>query len=62
MGGPELAEEIRRIRPRLRVLFASGYLDDAIVRHGVQHTDVAFLQKPYDARALLSKVRETIDA
>jgi PAS domain S-box-containing protein len=61
MGGREVADTIRDQRPGIRVLFASGYLDDAIVRHGVQQEAVAFLQKPYDSHSLLARVRDTID-
>ncbi|HVZ48418.1 MAG TPA: PAS domain S-box protein [Gemmatimonadaceae bacterium] len=62
IGGAVLADWVRATRPGLKVLYTSGYTDDAILRHGVQQQEVAFLAKPYDVRALLTKVRETIDA
>jgi two-component system, cell cycle sensor histidine kinase and response regulator CckA len=46
----------------MRVLFISGYMDDAVVRHGVLHAEVAFLQKPFSMDALHHKVRTVLDA
>jgi two-component system, cell cycle sensor histidine kinase and response regulator CckA len=62
MSGPDLARQLQAERPMTRVLFASGYTDDAVVRHGVLHDDVAFLQKPFTPQSLLVKVREVLDA
>ncbi len=61
MGGPELAETLRPRFPRLKVLFSSGYTDDAMVRHGLMQEKVAFLQKPYTPIALVKKVRQVLD-
>jgi two-component system cell cycle sensor histidine kinase/response regulator CckA len=61
MGGPELAERMRRVRPDTKVLFMSGYTDDAVVRHGIIANGVHFLQKPFTPEALARKVRETLD-
>ena len=61
VGGPELAGRIRARFPELRVLFMSGYTDDAVVRHGLLEADVAFLQKPYTPLALARKVRQVLD-
>jgi len=61
MSGRELCDELRRRMPDLKVLFISGYTDDAVVRHGIVEGDVAFLQKPFSMRSLLGKIREVLD-
>ncbi|MBM3716947.1 MAG: response regulator, partial [Actinobacteria bacterium] len=61
MSGKELADHLRRRYPRAKVLFMSGYTDEAIVHHGVLQPGIAFLQKPFTGRALLAKVREVLD-
>jgi CheY-like chemotaxis protein len=62
ISGRQVAEAVRRRHPEARVLFVSGYTDDAIVRHGVLEAAAAFLQKPFTPVALASKVREVLDA
>ncbi len=62
MSGPELAEEIRRRDPPVRVLFTSGYADDTMLRHGVPPADLHLLHKPFSADALTTKVREILDS
>ena len=61
MGGRELAESLRAQRAAMRVLYTSGYTDDAVVRYGVQHAEVAFVSKPFDLSTLRRKVREVLD-
>ncbi len=62
MGGREVADAVRAPRPELRVLYLSGYTDDAVVRHGVTEATDAFLQKPFTPLALARKVRALLDA
>jgi CheY-like chemotaxis protein len=62
MSGRELAERIERSRPGMKVLFLSGHMEDAMLRHGVEATRVPFLQKPFDPDDLARKVREVLDS
>jgi PAS domain S-box-containing protein len=61
IDGGVLAELALRARPNLRVLYASGYTDDAVLRHGVQYEEVPFLHKPYNVVQLLTAVRDVLD-
>jgi len=61
MGGPELADAVQLLRPDLLVLFTSGYAPDEVLRRGVLSAEVAFLQKPFTAVSLATKVRATLD-
>ena len=62
MSGRQLADRLRELRPGLKVLFVSGYTDDAIIRHGMLEPGIAFLQKPFTPESLTRKVREVLDA
>jgi CheY-like chemotaxis protein len=62
MSGRDLAKYLAPVRPETKVLYLSGYTDDAIVQHGVLEPGIAFLQKPFTPRALVRKLREVLDA
>jgi CheY-like chemotaxis protein len=62
MGGAELVRRIAGIAPRVKVLYASGYTEDGVVRQGVVDRGIFFLQKPFSSTALLTKVREVLDS
>jgi FixJ family two-component response regulator len=61
LSGPDLATQLGTSRPGLKVLFISGYTDDTVFRHGVLEGGVAFLQKPFNLKALANKIREVLD-
>jgi PAS domain S-box-containing protein len=61
IGGRELAERAAALRPTLKVLFMSGYTDDAVLRHGVSTAAMAFIRKPFKPAALAQKVREVLE-
>ncbi len=62
MNGRELAEQLVSLRPKLRVLYMSGYTPDVAVRHGVLQATMAYLPKPFTPAALTQKVRAVLDA
>jgi CheY-like chemotaxis protein len=61
MDGRQLVEAARARRPALKVLYTSGYTDDAVLLHGIQHSEVSFLEKPFRARELAGRVRNLLD-
>jgi CheY-like chemotaxis protein len=61
MGGRAVAAKMAELHPNIRLLFISGYTDDAVVRHGVLEAGVNFLQKPYTPSVLSQKVREILN-
>ncbi|MBU3980582.1 MAG: response regulator, partial [Proteobacteria bacterium] len=62
MGGKELSEKLQPFYPRMKVIYMSGYTDNAIVEHGVLAPGLNFLQKPFTPESLALKVREVLDA
>lgn len=61
MSGRVLAEKFATLHPKAKVLYMSGYTDDAIIRHGVLREKTPFLQKPFTPLALATRVREVLD-
>jgi PAS domain S-box-containing protein len=62
MSGHQLADLLVQTRPHMRILFMSGYNDEAIRRHGQDQTAVALLEKPFAPISLARKIREVLDA
>ncbi|HPM76008.1 MAG TPA: response regulator [bacterium] len=62
MNGKELYNRLARLRPGIKVVYMSGYTDDAIVHHGILDPGTFFLSKPFKMEELLRKVREALDA
>lgn len=61
MNGPELAETIRAINSRIKILFMSGYTSDVITRHGVLNEGINFIQKPFTVNNLAAKLRTVLE-
>lgn len=61
MNGQELANELRKTRPDIQVIFMSGYTDDVIAHHGVLEEGVHFIQKPITMNGLSEKIREVMN-
>ncbi len=62
MGGRDVSLTLSPKRPLMKILYLSGYTDQAVIHHGVLEPGVEFLQKPYSADVLARKVREILDA
>jgi CheY-like chemotaxis protein len=60
-SGPELTRQLTEQRPALRVIYMSGYTEEAIVQHGVIKPGIAFLNKPFTSEALGQKIREVLE-
>lgn len=61
MSGPQALEQMRSRYPHLKVLFMSGYTDEAMRHHGILDSGAPFLQKPFLPEALARKVREVLN-
>jgi len=61
ISGRDLVERLAPSRPGMRVLYMSGYTENAIVTHGVLNADVGFLQKPFKVDQMVRKIREILD-
>ena len=62
MSGKELVDHLKEQRADLKVLFMSGYTDEAIVHHGVLDSSVEFIQKPFTPASLIRRVRDVLDS
>jgi two-component system, cell cycle sensor histidine kinase and response regulator CckA len=62
MNGPDLARTLEHARPRMKVLYISGYTDTAIARHGILDPGMTLLSKPFTPDALARKMREVLDS
>jgi len=60
LSGRQLSDQLAQLRPDTKVLYTSGYTDDAVVRHGVLESGIAYLQKPFTVDGLARKVREVL--
>ena len=61
VSGLEIAEQLSAQRPDMKVLYISGYTDDAVINHGLLKDEINFLQKPFTPKSLARKVRELLD-
>ena len=62
MSGCEVAKQMEHVRPGMKVLYMSGYTDNAVVHHGILEKDRLYIQKPFTLEDLVFKVREVLDS
>jgi CheY-like chemotaxis protein len=62
MNGQELANRVREHQPSIRLLFMSGYADEAVTRHGTLARKAAFIEKPFTSKRLAMTVRGLLDS
>jgi len=62
MSGRDLAENLKFKKPNMKVLYISGYTDNAIVHHGILDSGIPFLQKPFTINDICKKIREVLDS
>src|SRR5881398_1702066 len=62
LSGRQLAEQLAQLRPDMKVLYASGYADHAIVHHGILESGIANIQKPFTPESLARRVRQVLDS
>jgi len=62
VSGPELTRQLVERRPLLKVIYMSGYTDDAIVHHGILEPGISFVNKPFSSETLGRKIRQALDA
>jgi DNA-binding NtrC family response regulator len=60
-SGPDLTRRLADLRPALKVIYMSGYTEEAIVQHGVLKPGIAFLHKPFTSDTLGRKIRAVLD-
>jgi two-component system cell cycle sensor histidine kinase/response regulator CckA len=61
MSGPQLAANLAALRPNMKVIYMSGYTDNAIIQHGVLEAGIIFLEKPFSLETLTRKIRQALD-
>jgi CheY-like chemotaxis protein len=61
MSGRQLADQLIGLRPKMKVLYMSGYTDNAVFHHGVLEEGVNYIQKPFTIGGLMKKMREVLD-